>query len=44
MNKMVSDEKDGSLQIIKINYNNLGMKHQVCTYGNKETFEQTNQI
>ena len=32
MNKIVSDAKDSSVQIIALSYNNLGMKHQVCTW------------
>ena len=38
---MVSGEKDGSVQIISISYNNLSDEISRLHLGNKETFEQT---
>ena len=41
MNKIVSDAKDGSVQIIALSYNNLGDEASSLHMVNKETFEQT---
>ena len=41
MNKIVSDAKDGSVQIIALSYNNLGDEASSFHMVNKEAFEQT---
>ena len=41
MNKIVSDAKDGSVQIIALSYNNLGNEASSLHLANKEAFEQT---